>query len=81
MSKLMGKGFQVLSIEDSKQIEVLYWLAPNSICFTTWKHPFDAVNFDKADQVWHVSDGLAASAVYIGTYEKPAAVSSFVASA
>lgn len=75
MGKLIGKGFQALSIEDGKSIEVLYWLAPNAMCFSTWERPFDSVSFDKAGQEWNVSEGLPASAVYIGTYEKPAAVS------
>lgn len=75
MSKLIGKGFQVLSTVDGKTTEVLYWLAPNAMCFTTWERPFDSVNFDKAGQEWNVSDGLPADAVYIGNYEKPTAVS------
>lgn len=75
MSGLIGKGFQVLSVEDGKSIEVLYWLAPNSVCFTTWERPYDSANFDKAGQEWNVSEGLPAEAVYIGTYRKPAAVS------
>lgn len=79
MSDLIGKGFQVLSIEGDKSIEVLYWLAPNAMCFTTWERPFDVVHFDKAGQQWNVSDGLPANAVYIGTYPKPAGVSEVLA--
>lgn len=73
--QLLGKGFQVLSIQDGCSVEVLYWLAPNAVCFTTWDRPFDSVNFDKAGQVWDVSEGLPAEAVYIGWYPKPKAVS------
>jgi len=75
MSQLIGKGFQVLSIMDGRSIEVLYWLAPNTMCFTTWERPFDVADFDKAGQQWTVSEGLPADAVYIGSYPKPAAVS------
>lgn len=75
MSKLTGMGFQVLSIEGGKSIEVLYWLAPNTMCFTTWERPFDPANFDKPGQDWNVSEGLPANAVYIGNYAKPEGVS------
>lgn len=79
MSDLLGKGFQILSIEGDKSIEVLYWLAPNAMCFTTWERPFDIVHFDKAGQQWNVSEGLPENAVYIGTYPKPAGVSEVLA--
>ncbi|AFK73030.1 hypothetical protein YSA_p00142 (plasmid) [Pseudomonas putida ND6] len=79
MSDVIGKGFQVLSIEGGKSIEVLYWLAPNAMCFTTWERPFDVINFDKAGQKWNVSEGLPANAVYIGTYQKPVGVSEALA--
>lgn len=75
MGKVIGKGFQVVSVDDGKSIEVLYWLAPNTQCFTTWERPFDSANFDKAGQEWNVSEGLPADAVYIGTYKEPADVS------
>lgn len=75
MGNVIGKGFQVLSMEDGKPIEVLYWLAPNTQCFTTWERAFDSANFDKARQQWNVSEGLPANAEYIGTYKEPAGVS------
>lgn len=75
MTKLLGKGFQVLSLADGKSIEVLYWIAPNGQCFTTWERPYDSVNFDKTGQTWNPSEGLPAEAVYIGTYPKPCDVS------
>lgn len=79
MSELIGKGFQILSIEGNKSIEVLYWLAPSAMCFTTYERPFDVAHFDKAGQQWAVVDGLPTNAAYIGTYPKPAGVSEVLA--
>lgn len=74
-AKVIGKGFQVVGVEDGKPVEVLYWLAPSAQCFTTWERPFESANFDKSGQEWMASDGLPADAVYVGTYEEPAGVS------
>ncbi|MND11759.1 hypothetical protein D3C87_686420 [compost metagenome] len=81
MSKQIGKGFQVLSINGDQSIEVLYWVAPNNACFSSLERQFDAINFDKPGQAWHLCDGCPAEAVFIGNYAKPEAVNAAQASA
>lgn len=74
MKQVIGKGFQVLSIVDGESIEILYWLTPDGVSYTTDERAFDSANFDKKGQQWRVSEEFPAEAVFIGNYAKPEAI-------
>lgn len=75
MKKVIGKGFQILTIEDGQSIEVLYWLTPDGVLYTTDERPYDAAKFDKPGQQWRVGEAFPEEAQFIGNYYKPEAIS------